>query len=107
MAKVQSIEENEETGVTNITFDLSPDEMSILIFAGMSESEYDNSLINPYDGSIKETMPDYEHFKKACADNGVSEQDGYLYIQIGIQTAIVAGINAMSRHMDELEQGDS
>jgi hypothetical protein len=97
---------DEEDGIRNITFDLSPLEMSTLIFAGMTETTYDTSLISSYTRDIKKTMPNWDSFQEACTNNGVSEKDGYLYIQIGIQAAVIAGINTLNSQIELQEQGD-
>lgn len=108
--------DKDKEGIVHVDLVLDKKDLTALIFKGMTETEYDTSLIVPYEGVVKEKMLTFHNFKKACADNGVSEEDGFIYIQIGIQTTFISSIHSLteedakcgkisSDHQDHIDQG--
>jgi len=92
MVESTILQEDEDS--TLMSFELSSEEITALIFAGMSEAEPNMSYIM----TIAESgMSEDEHklLAKACADNELSLEEGYRYLQIGIQTALLRGINEL------------
>lgn len=99
MVSIHSIIEDED--VTHISFNLSKEEISTLIFAGISETTYDHTLIIPYPENEKDALFNLYDLQEASMDNNLSKESGYLYLQVGLQTAIIAGINTMNSQVGE------
>lgn len=92
---VEVVNETTTGDITTLDISLQKDEMSALIFVGMSENTYNDALLFQYS---EELLPEFlspKDFKQACLDNSVSEKDGFLYLQVGIQTALIRGINSL------------
>ena len=87
--------------VIHVDFALDKKDLNALLFKGMTETRYDTTLIIPYNGVVKDKMRTFHNFKKACADHGVSEEDGFLYIQIGIQTTFISSVHSITEGDDQ------
>ena len=89
---MEVIETREEDGSVFVDFALNKSEMSALIFAGAAEDKFDESALLIYSRDTAKGFVDVDMLIEASTENDMTIEDGFRYLQIGLQTVLMRGL---------------